>query len=280
VAALAGKVAFVTGCGGQRGFGRAIAVRLAAAGADLVLTDVTPSGVRVVPTKPLGGWRGLEAVADEVRKLGRRALTALVDVRVADQVAAAVARALEAFGRIDILVNNAGAPAGADRAPMVDLGEDTWDLVLDTNLKGTFLCSRAVARTMLERGVRGRIVNMSSEYGKIGGAARAAYCASKFGVIGFTQALALELAPAGITVNAVCPGPADTDRLDHLGRRPDGAWDPALRAERMQERAAHIPLGRVATTEDVAGVVAFLVSDGAAYVTGQAINVSGGLVMH
>lgn len=274
------KVAIVTGCGGERGFGRAIARRLAAAGADLVLTDIAPTGLRVVPTKPAGEWRGLAAVADEVKAQRRRALTALVDVRSADQVAGVVAQALETFGRIDILVNNAGAPAGLDRAPVVELGEEAWDLVVDTNLKGTFLCSRAVARTMLERGVRGRIVSMSSEYGKIGGAARAAYCASKFGVIGFTQALALELAPAGITVNAVCPGPADTDRLDHLGRLPDGSFDPALRAERVRERAAHIPLGRVATAEDVAEVVAFLVSDAAAYLTGQAINVAGGLVMH
>ena len=277
---LEGKVALVTGCGGERGFGRAIARRLASAGADLVLTDVAPIGIRVVPTKPTSGWRGLEAVADEVRKQGRRALTALVDVRVPDQIAAVVAQTLDAFGRIDILVNNAGAPAGADRAPVVELTEEAWDLVIDTNLKGTFLVSRAVAGIMLERGVRGRIVSMSSEYGKIGGAQRAAYCASKFGIIGFTQALALELAPAGITVNAVCPGPADTDRLDHLGRRPDGAWDPALRAERIRERAAHIPLGRVAAAEDVAEVVVFLVSDAAAYITGQAINVAGGLVTH
>jgi NAD(P)-dependent dehydrogenase (short-subunit alcohol dehydrogenase family) len=108
----------------------------------------------------------------------------------------------------------------------------------------------------------------------------AAYCASKFGLIGFTQALALELAPAGITVNAICPGAADTDRLDFLGRRPDGSFDPALRAAELARRGAAIPLGRVATAEDVAAVAAFLASDAAAYVTGQAINVTGGAVMH
>ncbi len=277
---LAGKVALITGSGGEHGFGRAIARRLAADGADLVLTDVAPAGVKVVPAKPTGSWGGLEAVADEVRKAGRRAVTALVDVRSADQIEAAVRAALEAFGRIDILVNNAAAPPGADRVPVVELGEEAWDTVLDVNLKGAFLAARAVARVMLERGIRGRIVNMSSNCGKVGYARLAAYCASKFGLIGFTQALAMELAPAGITVNAICPGGADTDRLDYLGRRPDGSFDPALRAQGIRERAAAVPLGRLATVEDVAEVAAFLVSPGAEYITGQAINVAGGAIMH
>jgi NAD(P)-dependent dehydrogenase (short-subunit alcohol dehydrogenase family) len=121
---------------------------------------------------------------------------------------------------------------------------------------------------------------MSSNCGKVGYPRMAAYCASKFGLIGFTQALAMELAPAGITVNAICPGGADTDRLDYLGRRPDGSFDPALRARAIAERAAAIPLGRLATPEDVAAVTAFLVSDEAEYITGQAINVAGGSVMH
>jgi NAD(P)-dependent dehydrogenase (short-subunit alcohol dehydrogenase family) len=277
---LKGKVAMVTGCGGEHGFGRAIARRLAAAGADLVLTDVAPRGTPAVPAKAPTGWGGLEAVAEEVRQAGRRAVTALVDVRLAHQIEAAVERAIEAFGKIDILVSNAAAPPGADRAPVVELGEEAWDTVLDTNLKGTYLCAKAVAATMLSREIRGRIINMSSNCGKLGYPRMAAYCASKFGVIGFTQALALELAPAGITVNAICPGPADTDRLDHLGRRPDGSFDPALRQERIKERAAAIPLGRLATTEDVAEVTAFLASEGAAYITGQAVNVAGGAITH
>jgi 3-oxoacyl-[acyl-carrier protein] reductase len=277
---LTGKVAMITGSGGERGFGRAIARRLAAEGADLLLTDVTPTGVSVVPSKPAGGWRGLEAVADEVRAAGRRAVTARLDVRDADQVQAAVKRALDEFGRLDILVNNAAAPPGADRVPVVELEEEAWDTVLDVNLKGAFLCARAAARAMLERRTRGRIVNMSSNCGKVGYARMAAYCASKFGLIGFTQALAMELAPAGITVNAICPGGADTDRLDYLGRRPDGSFDPALRARGIAERAAAVPLGRLATPEDVAAVTAFLVSDEAEYITGQAINVAGGSIMH
>ncbi len=277
---LAGKVAMITGSGGEHGFGRAIAGRLAAEGADLVLTDIAPGGTQVVRTKPPSGWGGLEAVATEVRQAGRRAMTALVDVRSAPQIEAAVAGALEAFGRIDILVNNAAAPPGADRVPVVELAEMAWDVVLETNLKGSYLCAKTVAGEMLRGRVRGRIINMSSNCGKLGYPTLAAYCASKFGLIGFTQALALELAPAGITVNAICPGPADTDRLDYLGRHPDGTFDPALRASGIERRAAEVPLRRLAQPDDVAEVAAFLVSEEAGYITGQAINVAGGSIMH
>ncbi len=277
---LLDKVVMVTGAGGEHGFGRAIARRCAAEGADLVLTDISPAGIRVINTKPGDGFRGLEAVAAEVRQTGRRAITALVDVRVASQVAAAVAAAVTAFGRIDVLVNNAAAPPGADRAPVAKLPEEAWHVVLETNLTGTYLCSKAVAAEMLGMRVRGRIINMSSNCGKVGYAGMAAYCASKFGVIGFTQALAMELAPAGITVNAICPGSADTDRLDFLGRRPDGSYDETLRAQAIAARGAAIPLGRVATPEDVAELTVFLASDAAGYVTGQAINLAGGAIMH
>jgi 3-oxoacyl-[acyl-carrier protein] reductase/meso-butanediol dehydrogenase/(S,S)-butanediol dehydrogenase/diacetyl reductase len=277
---LEGKVAMVTGSGGQRGFGRAIARRLATEGADLVLTDVAPAGIRVVARKPATGWGGLETVADEVREAGRRAVTALVDVRAAEQIQRAVDLADRTFGRIDILVNNAAAPPGADRVPVVELPEEAWREVLETNLTGTYLCSRAVAGLMVARGTPGRIINMSSNCGKAGYPRLAAYCASKFGVIGFTQALAMELAPHRITVNAICPGSADTDRLDYLGRRPDGSYDETLRAEALAQRAAQIPLRRVAGAEDVAELAAFLGSDAAGYVTGQAINLAGGAVMH
>ncbi len=277
---LEGKVAMITGSGGEHGFGRAIARRLATEGCDLVLTDVASTGTKVVAAKPSGNWGGLDAVADEVKKAGRRAITGLVDVRSTAQIEAAVREALDTFGRLDILVNNAAAPPGADRVPVIELGEEAWSTVLDVNLKGTFLGSRAVARAMLERNVRGRIVNISSNCGKMGYPKLAAYCASKFGILGFTQALAMELAPHGITVNAICPGAADTDRLDYLGRRPDGSFDAALRGQQIRMRGASVPIGRLATADDVAEVAAFLVSESAEYITGQAINVAGGSIMH
>ena len=276
---LTNKVAMVTGAGGEFGLGRAIARRFAEEGADLFLVDVAPTPLRAGKTAPTG-WRGIEAVADDIRKQGRRAVTALGDVRSAKAVAAIVGRAIADFGRIDVLVNNAGAPGSLDRALVVDLAEDAWDTVLDTNLKGTFLCSQAVARTMLERGVRGRIISMSSQWGKKGGARRAAYCASKFGIIGFTQSLAQELAPAGITVNAICPSAVETERLDHLGLQPDGSVDLHQREQRIKEIGAATPVGRVARPEDVAEVAAFLAGDAAEYITGQSINVTGGGVMH
>jgi len=277
---LDGKVAMITGAGGEHGLGRAIARRFADEGADLVLVDVAATGLRVGASTPAGAWRGIEAVAEEIRKRGRRVLTALGDVRSPAQVAAVVARGIAEFGRIDVLVNNAGAPGSLDRTLVVDLPEDAWDTVLDTNLKGTFLCSQAVVRTMLERGVRGRIISMSSQWGKKGGARRAAYCASKFGIIGFTQSLAQEVAAAGITVNAICPSAVETERLDHLGLQPDGTVDPHQREQRIKEIGATTPVGRVGRPEDVAEVAAFLAGDAADYITGQSINVTGGGVMH
>jgi 3-oxoacyl-[acyl-carrier protein] reductase/meso-butanediol dehydrogenase/(S,S)-butanediol dehydrogenase/diacetyl reductase len=277
---LSGKVAMITGCAGERGVGRAIARRLAADGADVVLTDVAPIGTRVVATKPTGGWGGLDAVATEVREAGQRAVTLLLDIRSASQIDAAIGQTLQTFGRLDILVNNAAAPPGADRVPVAELSEDAWDAVLDVNLKGSFLCAKAAANVMLRRQIRGRIINIGSDNSKVGEPNLAAYCASKFGLVGFTQALAMELAPAGITVNTICPGPMDTERVDYFGRREDGSYDNARRTERIRRLSAAVPLGRLATPADVAEVAAFLASDAAEYITGQAINVAGGAVMH
>ncbi len=274
---LSGKVAMVTGCSGERGIGRAVARRLAADGADLVLTS---SGTRLAINKPTSGWGGLEAVAKEVRDAGRRVLTVSLDVRSAAQIADAIDLTLRQFGRLDILVNNAAAPAGADRVPVTQLPEEAWDIVLDVNLKGTFLCSKAAANAMLAQNIRGRIINVGSDNSKVGQPRLAAYCASKFGLVGFTQALAMELAPAGITVNSVCPGPVDTERVDHFGRREDGTYDESRRAARIKQLSAATPLGRLATPKDVADLTAFLASEEAEYITGQAINLVGGLIMH
>lgn len=277
---LDGRVALVTGCGGERGLGRGIARRLAAEGADLVITDVAPGGTKIVAAKRDTGWGGLDAVAAEIHALGRRAVTALVDIRVAEQVERAAAAALDAFGRLDILVNNAAAPPGGDRVPVVEMAEEAWRTVLDVNLTGTFLCCRAVARVMLREGIRGRIINIGSDRSKTATPELAAYCASKFGLVGLTQSLALELAPAGITVNTVCPGGVDSERLDYHGRREDGSYDESLRTARIDALARSKPLGRLTTPEDVGALVAYLASDDAEYITGQAINVTGGTEMH
>lgn len=276
---LTGKVALVTGCARARGFGRAIARRLAQAGADLLLSDVSPSGLRVVESKPDCEDTGLERAVEELQGMGCRASAAIADVTSSDSVNAVVDSALKIFGRLDILVNNAAAAPGADRVPFVDLPEDAWDNVIDTNLKGPFLLTRAAATVMLRQGTGGRIINIASTTGKIPYARMAAYSASKAGLLGLSRAMALELAPAKITVNAVCPGVSDTDRIDYLGRRADGSFDSELRTTRLAERAASIPLGRVATPEDVAAVVAFLASDEAEYLTGEFINIAGGYVM-
>ncbi len=277
---LDGKTALVTGCAGERGLGRGIASRLAAEGADLVITDVALLGTTIVPTKPVSGWRGLESLADEIRGIGRNVILSVLDIRSESDIDAVLQRVFAEYGRLNILVNNAAAPPGADRVLTVEMTEEAWDTVLDTNLKGTFLCSRAAARLMLEHEIAGRIINIASDRAKVGSPKLAAYCASKFGIVGFTQSLALELAPAGITVNAVCPGAVDSERLDYLGRDPDGRYDPTRRIREVDMRAAQHPMGRLATPHDVAEVVAFLASDAASYLTGQAINVTGGAVMH
>ncbi|MBC7974329.1 MAG: SDR family oxidoreductase [Myxococcales bacterium] len=276
---LTGKVALVSGCARARGFGRAIARRLAQAGADLVMTDVSPGGLRVVESKPDSEQDGLDSAVEEIQRMGRRASAAIADVRSVDGVNAVVEQALKTFDRLDILVNNAAAAPGADRVPFVELSEDAWDTVIDTNLKGPFLLTRAAATVMLRQGVGGRIINVASTTGKIPYAKMAAYSASKAGLLGLSRAMALELAPAQITVNAVCPGVADTDRIDYVGIGADGMYDPELRTKRLAARGAGIPLGRVATSEDVAAVVAFLASDDAQYLTGEFINIAGGYVM-
>ena len=267
---LEGKVALVTGAAGAEGLGRAIALRLAQEGADLVVNDLSEDS---------GPRQGLPAVVREIKALGRRALPVYADVADADAVDAMVAAALEAFGRIDILVNNAGAPAGPDRVPVVELEEEAFDLVQRVNVKGTFLCSRAVARHMIARGGGGRIINISSVSGKYGLARFAAYCTSKFAVRGFTQCLALELAPHRITVNAICPGLLATERLDDMAAAlaPPGVKADDHRQSMISKELASVPLGRMTETGDVANVAAFLASDQAAFITGSSPSIDGGI---
>lgn len=264
------KIALVTGAGGERGLGRAIAVHLASVGADVAVSDLT--------TCDSAGWKGLHSVAEEIRAIGRRSVVVTGSVTEAEDVDRMVGSVLKHFGRIDILVNNAGAPAGPDRVPVIDLAEEHFDRVMAVNVRGTFLMSKAVARHMVERNEGGRIINMSSLAGRRGKPRYAAYCASKFAIIGFTQSLAGELGKYGITVNAVCPALIDTDRVTDMasGLKPDGLTTDEFRQQIVDHVSSTNPLGRLGTPEDVATTVAWLASDAAAYVTGQAINVTGG----
>jgi NAD(P)-dependent dehydrogenase (short-subunit alcohol dehydrogenase family) len=209
-----------------------------------------------------------------VEEAGRKAVLMAGDLAEPGHCRAIVAKAVQEFGRIDVLVNNAAAPHGADRRLLWEVPEEAWDLVIDVNLKGTFLMSRAVIPHMLSRR-SGRIVNMASVSGKRGTPRRGAYTASKFGVIGLTQAMAQELAPHGITVNAICPGSVDTSRRESTSRR-----ERAL-AERVPGAAVLglPPTGRVARPDDVARLALFFASAQSDHITGQAWNVDGGAVM-
>lgn len=279
---LNGKVALVTGAGGEHGIGCAIATRLAKEGADVVVSDVVSNPYAYISS----GWEGAPSVVREIEALGRQAMAILADVSDADQVDALVGEGVERFGRIDIFVCNAGSRPGPDRVPVIELEEDAWDDVHNINLKGTFLCCRAVARHMINRGGRGKIITMSSVVGRQGSARHAAYAASKFGVIGFTQALAQELAPHHINVNAICPGVIDTERVSYIAAAMSSEnisgeeWRTSGRhAEAMKQRNSEVPIGRVGVGEDVANTAAFLASSESDYLTGLAINVAGGLAM-
>ena len=274
---LQGKVALITGAGGQHGIGRAIAVRLAREGADVVVNDVKSN-----PHAGAGSWRGVDSVVEEIKSLGRRSISIIADVSDSGQVDAMALEASERIGPIDILVNNAGSAAGPDRVPIVELEEDAWDMVQRVNVKGTFLCSRAVARQMLHDGRKGKIIVISSGAGKQGIARYAAYCASKFALIGFTQSLALELAPHGINVNAICPGLVDTERISGIAAAlaEQGETGEERHARMLSERADLIPLGRVANGADVADTAAFLASGQSDYLTGLSIPVAGGAMMY
>ena len=245
---LEGKTALVTGA--SRGIGRAIALRLAAEGADVAVN-----------------FAGSSAKAEEVKnaiiEMGRKAIAKQADVKDASSVAGMVEEVKKTFGRIDILVNNAGVTRDGLLMRMKD---EDWETVIDTNLRGVFQCTKAVSKIMMKQRY-GRIVNMASVVGLVGNAGQANYAASKAGVIGFSKSVARELASRGITVNMVAPGCIDTDMTAVL---PDKVREAML---------ADIPLARVGKPEDVASAVAFLVSDEAAYITGQVINVDGGMVM-
>ncbi|MCY4403236.1 MAG: glucose 1-dehydrogenase [Candidatus Poribacteria bacterium] len=274
---LNGKVALVTGAGGKNGIGRAIATRLAMEGADVAINDITEHPYASDDT----AWNGLPDVVTEIEAMNQRAISVVADVSDTEQVHGMVDKTVSHFGKIDILVNNAGTKAGKDRVPIVDLTEEDWDRVQRVNVKGVFLCCKAVARHLIAQGTGGKIINISSVRGKQGAASYAAYSASKFAVIGLTQSLAQELAPHQINVNALCPSLVDTERVSHLASAlmPENLSADKQRAEFAKQAEASVPLGRLAAGADVANMAAFLASDEAAYLTGLSITVAGGSLM-
>ncbi len=279
---LNGKVAIITGAGGRHGIGRAIALRLAQEGADVVVTDIQRSTDAMRSEDRQAGWRGLDSVVGEIEDLGRQALGLFSDVSDPAQVSDMVAQTLDRFGHIDILVNNAGSQPGRDRVLLVDLEEDAFDEVMRVNVKGTYLCSRAVATHMIARGGGGKIIIISSGAGKRGRARFAAYCSSKFALIGFTQSIAQELAEHKINVNAICPGLVDTERTDFIAAAlaPEGQSAEEHRVLMIRERSESVPLGRVAQGDDIARTAAFLASGESDYLTGLSISVAGGSEMN
>lgn len=266
---LEGKVAIVTGAGRLRGIGRTTALALAELGADSVVTGTGRDPASFPEDEKQAGWKDIESTAEQVRERGRRCLPLVVNVANSAEVRRTVDATLRAFGRIDILINNAAFARGPDRVPLTELPEETWRKVLDIKMTGSFLMCQAVIPVMVKQGNGGSIINISSIAGKRGFLNTAAYCAANAGIQGFTQALALELAPYNIRVNAVCPGVVDTSRMDDLGR--GETWEAFI--------ARNVPLKRAASDEEVGKFIAYLCTPEAAYLTGQSLNIDGGVVM-
>jgi 3-oxoacyl-[acyl-carrier protein] reductase len=264
------RVALVTGCGKPDGMGQAIARRLAGQGLAVVVTDLQATGV---PNRQQedrkADWGGVESLVADITAGGGTAHSALGDVAVETDAQRMVAEAVDRFGRLDVLVNNAAAPQGPDRADVADIPVEVFDRVVAVNLRGPWLMSSAAVPVM--RAQRsGRIVNISSMAGLTAAPFSGPYSASKAGVIGLTRALAMDLGPWGITVNALCPGLVGTSRA-FLSSGPD-----VDEAALLASRGRNIPVGRVGLPEDVAAAVAFLASPEAGYITAQAIPIDGG----
>jgi meso-butanediol dehydrogenase / (S,S)-butanediol dehydrogenase / diacetyl reductase len=254
-----GKVAIVTGAG--RGIGRGIALRLAQEGANVVVNDINPQLVN--------------RVVEEIQILGHRSMGIVADVSNVDKVNGMVDEVVTEFGKLDIMVANAGI---AQVKQATEITVEDWDKIFSVNAKGVFLCDQAAAKQMIKQ-KGGKIINCASIAGHSGFSLLSHYSATKFAVVGFTQALAKELGPYGITVNAYCPGIAGTDMWDLIDEKM-GEYLGLAKGETLKKYSELITLGRVETPEDVACLVSYLASSDADYMTGQSINICGGIIMN
>ena len=248
---LEGKIAIVTGAGRLRGIGRATALELAKMGAKLIITGTGRLPESYPEDEKEIGWKDIESTAEQIREVGSEATTLITDISKENNV--------------DLLIET--APYAEDRVPVIEVDNEAFRKVIEVKLYGSYLCSKAVAKVMIDNKNGGRIINLSSTAGKSGNARMAAFVAANYAIDGFSQSLANELAPHNITVNCVCPGLTETARMDPLGR---GAF--------WKSRSDAIPMGRVGTDEEVADLIAFLASDRARFITGQAINIDGGSI--
>lgn len=277
MSSLKGKVAMVTGAASKRGMGHAIAVRLAREGADVVVTDKFAAPKSLFPGDE--GWGGLDAIVAEIEALGRKALAVTMDINVSKEVDATVVKALNKFGKTDILVH-AAAIRGPVGVPVVDLSEKDIRAIIDVDLVGSFLICKAVARGMIARGEGGRIVIFCSLAGTHGVPGSAAYSAAKYGTIGLTKSLALELAKYKINVNGINPGMIVTNLRDEsftkMAEAEGITWEEARKKDH-ETLSTHIPWGRLGTPEEAADLAFFLVSDLSTYVTGEVVALGGGV---
>ncbi|MDH3279757.1 MAG: SDR family oxidoreductase [Gammaproteobacteria bacterium] len=265
---LRGKVAIVTGATRKRGLGRAIALCLARAGADVVVTGSGKKPPQEIPRDEREtGWRGATDVAQEARALGVRALAMTVDVASPAGVQELVAETVAKLGRINILVNNATFARGNDRVPLQELDDDLWRRIVEVNLTGTMLCCKYVSRQMVQQGGGGSIVSISTGAALKAQAGFSAYAASKAGVHALNAVLAAELGAHGITANVIAPGLLDTARVDML--REGGRWE---------QRLAALPIRRAGTPEEVAELVRYLCGPHARWISGDVLLVNGGEV--
>jgi len=268
---LNGKTALVTGAAKDRGIGRAIALRLAKDGADVVVADFCKEQTDKDPI-----WSGLKRRVVEIESAGRKALAVNADIADEKSVDALIAEIKEKMGRIDVVCNNAGLASGINLSYMLSPAD--WRRMIEVNLTGTFLVSRAAAQWMVKQKQGGSIINMASWRGYAPAPFMAAYCAAKAGVISLTEVMALELATHNIRVNSVCPGKVDTDMERWAWELKAGAKGVDIETI-IEEEKKKIPLGRIATPDMVAGIVAFIASDEGSYLTGQAISFTGGMAL-